>query len=183
MNLVVNAAKAIGCSMVNIGSEDLMAGKETLILGLIWQIVKLQLLRDISLEDSPFLVRLLSEGEEVTDLKDLPAEQLLLRWFNHHLEQAGSDRRVKNFGKDLQDSEAYSVLLHQLQPESCDEVTETDPRQRAAHVIANAKKMDVPAFIHPADICKPNAKVGMVLFLDACTLVIFFSLSLPCGCL
>ena len=76
MNLVVNEAKGIGCSMVKIGALDLMAGKETLILGLIWQIVKMQL------EDSPFLVRLLADGEELGDLQNLPPEQLLLRWFN-----------------------------------------------------------------------------------------------------
>ena len=87
------------------------------------------------------------------------AEQVLMRWFNNHLEAAGSDRRVANFGKDLQDSEAYSTLLHQLSPDKCDEVQETDPNDRAAHVIENAKKMGVPATITPKDINKPNSTV------------------------
>jgi plastin-1 len=33
---------------------------------------------------------------------------------NFQLERAGSDRRIKNFGKDLADSEVYSALLHQV---------------------------------------------------------------------
>lgn len=37
-NVVVNSAKAIGCSVVNIGSSDLIEGKEHLVLGLIWQV-------------------------------------------------------------------------------------------------------------------------------------------------
>ena len=41
----------------------------------------------------------------------LPPEKLLLRWFNHHLAEAGSPIRVSNFGSDLTDSEAYATLL------------------------------------------------------------------------
>jgi plastin-1 len=161
LNLVVNAAKAIGCVMTNIGSDDLMKGKEVLILGLIWQIVKLQLMGDISLAHCPFLMRLLQEGEELSDLQNLPAEQLLLRWFNYHLAEAGTDRRVKNFGKDLKDGEAYSILLHQLSPSKCDLCNESDPKAKAAHVIANAKKLGVPAFIHAGDIVAGNQKLNL----------------------
>ena len=38
--LVVNSANAIGCSVVNIGAEDLSKGKQHLILGLLWQIIR-----------------------------------------------------------------------------------------------------------------------------------------------
>jgi hypothetical protein len=95
----------------------------------------------------------------VAQIKNAEEEAALLKWFNEHLEAAGSDRRVTNFGPDLQDSEAYSTLLHQLQPDKCDEVKEDDPNDRAAHVIDNAKKMGVPATIQPKDINKPNPSV------------------------
>ena len=91
--------------------------------------------------------------------EEMANEDFLLKWFNHHLEEAGSPRRVANFGSDVQDSEAYSTLLHQLSPGKCDEVQETDPNDRAAHVIENAKKMGVPATITPKDINKPNSTV------------------------
>lgn len=41
--LAIQAAKEIGCSVVNIGAEDLSEGKQHLILGLLWQIIKVWL--------------------------------------------------------------------------------------------------------------------------------------------
>ena len=43
-NVCVNSAKGIGCSVVNIGSGDLIEGRPHLVLGLIWQIVRVSLL-------------------------------------------------------------------------------------------------------------------------------------------
>lgn len=40
MNVVINSCKAVGCSVVNIGAQDLMEGKEHLVLGLMWQIIR-----------------------------------------------------------------------------------------------------------------------------------------------
>merc|ERR1719424_2181296 len=113
-NLAINAARAIGCQVVNVGAADLIEGRPILILGLIWQIIKLQLTSNISLKDCPELVLLLEEGEELEDLLKLSAEDILLRWINYHLKNAGSARRVTNFGSDLKDSECYSILLNQI---------------------------------------------------------------------
>jgi len=38
------------------------------------------------------------------------------------MNKAGSSRRVKNFGTDLKDSEVYSTLLKELEPEQCSSV-------------------------------------------------------------
>lgn len=40
LTLAVNSAQAIGCNIVNIGPEDLQTGKPHLVLGLIWQIIR-----------------------------------------------------------------------------------------------------------------------------------------------
>jgi len=56
-------------------------------------------------------------GETLADLMALSPEEILLRWFNYHLEKAGSSRRVNNFTGDIKDSEAYTVLLNQIAPE------------------------------------------------------------------
>ena len=45
--LVVNSANAIGCSVVNIGAEDLSKGKQHLILGLLWQIIRVSSCRSV----------------------------------------------------------------------------------------------------------------------------------------
>ena len=57
----------------------------------------------INLVHNPELYRLLEAGESIEDLLKLPIEDILLRWFNYHLKQAGSARRVKNFSGDIKD--------------------------------------------------------------------------------
>ena len=51
--LVLNSAKSIGCNVVNIGGQDLIDGTEHLVLGLIWQIVKVNFKKNFF--DAPFL--------------------------------------------------------------------------------------------------------------------------------
>lgn len=46
--LAINSAQAIGCSLVNIGSGDLMEGKPHLVLGLLWQIIRVSLLLTVT---------------------------------------------------------------------------------------------------------------------------------------
>lgn len=92
-NIVVNSAKAIGCSVVNIGSQDIIEGKEYLILGLIWQIIKRGLLNKITIQQHPELYRLLEEDETLEEFLKLPPDVILLRWFNYHLKAAGWERR------------------------------------------------------------------------------------------
>lgn len=160
-NLAINAAKSIGCSVVNVGSQDLIEGQPVLILGIIWQIVRIELLSKISLTAHPELVRLLQEGETLEDLMKLPPDQILLRWVNYHLARSGSPKRITNFGSDVKDSEAYSTLLHQLAPDSCPIIRATDATERARGVIANAKNLDVDAFVAPADIVQGNSKLNL----------------------
>jgi plastin-1 len=92
-NIVITSAKAIGCSVVNIGSSDIASGSEHLILGLIWQIIRRGLLSQVDIKLHPELYRLCEEGETIDDLLRLTPDQLLLRWFNYHLKQAGWHRR------------------------------------------------------------------------------------------
>jgi len=40
LTLALISAQAIGCNIVNIGAEDLHAGKPHLVLGLLWQIIR-----------------------------------------------------------------------------------------------------------------------------------------------
>jgi len=163
LNLAINSAKAIGCSVVNIGASDIQKGTEHLILGLIWQIVRIGLLASISLSNHPELFRLLEPGETIEDLLKLSPEQILLRWFNFHLKAANHSKRVKNFGGDIKDSEAYTVLLHQLSPDRCDTsaLQLTDPTARATKVLDNAEKLDCKKFVKPADIVKGNPKLNL----------------------
>ena len=117
-NLAINAAKSIGCSLVNIGASNLMEGAKQphLVLGLAWQIIKKGLLSTISIKNHPSLFRLLADGETLADLTKLPPEQVLLRWVNFQLARAQPQDPpvIKNFGGNLKDSSVYDLLLHQV---------------------------------------------------------------------
>ncbi|KAL4139950.1 hypothetical protein PRNP1_015379 [Phytophthora ramorum] len=160
-NLCINAAKSIGCSVVNIGPDDLIVGKPILVLGLVWQIIKIQLTSTINLKNHPELMRLLLDGETLEAFMKLPPDQILLRWMNYHLKAAGHPKKVTNFSSDVQDATAYSVLLHHIAPQHCDLCNEAIPEERAAHVIQNARSLKVETFIKPRDITSGNPKLNM----------------------
>lgn len=92
-NIVIESAKGIGCSVVNIGAGDIIEVREHLILGLIWQVIRRGLLGKIDIKLHPELYRLLEDGETLEQFLRLPPEQILLRWFNYHLKNAGWHRR------------------------------------------------------------------------------------------
>jgi plastin-1 len=97
-----------------------MEQKFALVLGLLWQIVKMVLLKEVNLKAHPQLIRLLKDGEQLSDLLKLSPEDLLLRWFNYHLTNAGYEKKITNFSGDVQDGEKYTILLNQLNSQLCD---------------------------------------------------------------
>ncbi|KAK7481850.1 hypothetical protein BaRGS_00026876 [Batillaria attramentaria] len=143
LTLAVNSAGAIGCSVVNIGPEDLAEGKPHLVLGLLWQIIRIGLLSDINLAHHPGLVNLLQEGETIEDLIKLSPEQILLRW----------------------DSEAYTYLLHQIAPAGSGvDLTPLqvgDKTQRAEAMLVEADKIGCRSFVGPHDVVSGNQKLNL----------------------
>ena len=140
--MALNAAKAIGCQVVNIGSQDLIDGKSirsitnnshrgfecmcgmcvsfraielgnpVLVLGLLWQIIRIQLMGLISLKNVPELVLLLQEGESMASFMKLNPEVILMRWLNYHLRKANSKRVAKNFTTDLMVTKCSALLFY-----------------------------------------------------------------------
>lgn len=161
LNLALNAAKAIGCQIVNIGAQDMIEGRPILILGLLWQIIKIQLLSQISLKEHPELVLLLEAGEDLPAFMKLPPEEILMRWVNYHLTKANSSRRMTNFTNDIKDCEIYSILTHQLDASRCPAATQGDARVKAAQVIKNAEALGARVFIQPRDITDGNKKLNI----------------------
>ncbi|EAA58312.1 hypothetical protein AN5803.2 [Aspergillus nidulans FGSC A4] len=162
-NIVINSAKGIGCSVVNIGSGDIIEVREHLILGLIWQIIRRGLLGKIDIKLHPELYRLLEEDETLEQFLRLPPEQILLRWFNYHLKNAQWPRRVTNFSADVKDGENYTVLLSQLAPELCSRqpLQTRDLLQRAEEVLGNAEKLNCRKFLTPTSLVAGNPKLNL----------------------
>ena len=155
LNLAISAAKSIGLNVIGLNYDSIMDGKNyIMVLGLMWQVVKLVVLCNIQLKQHPELIRLLNPGEQLSDLLKLSPEQLLLRWFNYHLKAAGYDKKITNFSGDVKDSEKYTVLLHQLNKNLCDKsaLDEPDKKKRAKKVIENSKKLGAESYITPDDI-------------------------------
>lgn len=163
LNLAISAAKSIGCKLISIFPETFFDKRFHMILGMIWQLIRIFLVKSINIKHCPEIINLLEDEEELSDLQKLPAESILIRWFNFHLKRAGVDKRVKNLGKDLQNSEIYTLLLNQIDKKyGLANLDESDLNKRAETVIANATDMGVPKFIVPAHIVSGNQKLNII---------------------
>ncbi|XP_039622433.1 plastin-3 [Polypterus senegalus] len=171
LNLALNSASAIGCHVVNIGAFDLREGKPHLVLGLLWQIIKIGLFADIELSKNEALVALLRDGESLEDLMKLSPEELLLRWANFHLENAGS-HKINNFSSDIKDSRAYFHLLNQISPKGTKEnetridinmsgFNEKDDLKRAEFMLQQADRLGCRQFVTPTDVISGNPKLNL----------------------
>ncbi|XP_017297304.1 plastin-1 [Kryptolebias marmoratus] len=169
--LALNSASAIGCTVVSIDAHDLMAGKPHLVLGLLWQIIKVGLFADIEITRNEGLICLLLEGEELDHLMSLSPEELLLRWVNYHLRNAGTET-ISNFSADIRDSRAYFYLMEQIAPRDDDEfhlgvkidksgLSEWDLERRAELMLQEAARLDCRQFVSPHDVTTGNSKLNL----------------------
>jgi len=162
--LAINSAKAIGCRVVNISPAFIDEGRPHIVLGLVWQIIKIGLLSDINLKVHPELVRLLGEGESLADLLKMNPTDLLIRWVNYHLKEAGSNRRIKNLEGDIKDSEAYTLLLSQICPnKECtrNPLNVSNLEERAEKMLQEADKIGCRKFVRPKEVISGNAKLNL----------------------
>ncbi|KAM8732925.1 plastin-2-like [Acanthopagrus schlegelii] len=170
LNLALNSASAIGCQVVNIGAQDLKEGKPHLVLGLLWQIIKIGLFADIELSRNEAIAALLEEGESLEELMKLSPEELLLRWANFHLKKVGMS--ISNFSGDIKDSKAYFHLLEQIAPDGSKEdaprvevdmtgLYENDLMKRAECMLVQADRLGCRQFVTATDVVSGNAKLNM----------------------
>jgi len=167
LTLAINSAKAIGCVVIGIDSHTLNSsqGKKWLVLGLVWQLIKMYLFKQISITNVPGLINLLMEGEDIADLMKLSPEQLLVRWVNYQLEKAGSTRKIKNFNEDIKDSEIYTELIAQIAPKDAGVNTfalkKDDLTERAEMMLEQAEKIDSRAFVTARDVVRGQEKLNL----------------------
>lgn len=164
--LCLNSAKAIGCTVVNIGTQDFIEGRRHLVLGVISQIIKIQLLADLNLKKTPQLVELVDDSKDVEELMSLPPEKILLRWMNFQLKKAAYTKTVTNFSSDVKDAEAYAHLLNVLAPEHSNPSTLTvkNHLERAKLVLEHADRMGCKRYLTAKDIVEgsPNLNLAFV---------------------
>ncbi len=162
LKLALSASKSIGCQISNIFPDSFTNENRIHALGVLWQLIKLVILKEVNLKSHPQMIRLLREGEDLNNLLKCNPENLLLRWFNYHLNNAGYDKEIKNFTGDIKDSEKYLILLNQLNGKICDKsgLNETDTHKRADAVLKNSQLLGVESYITSKDICEGNQKLN-----------------------
>uniref|UniRef100_A0A0E0CMN0 Calponin-homology (CH) domain-containing protein n=1 Tax=Oryza meridionalis TaxID=40149 RepID=A0A0E0CMN0_9ORYZ len=163
--LCLNSAKAIGCTVVNIGTQDLIEARPHLVLGLLSQIIKIQLLADLNLKKTPQLAELVADdnSKEAEELVTLAPDKMLLKWMNFHLKKAGYKKTVTNFSTDVKDGEAYAYLLNTLAPElsSTTMIETSDPNERAKKVLETAEKLECTRYVTSKDIVEGSANLNL----------------------
>lgn len=174
LNLVINATRSLGVHVHNVGCGDINEVKNpSLVLGLLWQMVKMHLLSDINLKAHPELIRLLREGESMEDFLKLSAEEILKRWMNFHLAESGSSKRIDNFSGHVKDSEAYAIVMEQIAPANLKDqvvknkiLNKSGNAVRAAQSIEHAQVLGCKPFVKPKDIASGNPKLNLAFVAD-----------------
>lgn len=106
LRLVLKAAKNLGSiHLVNIGTEDILSGNKSIVLGLIWQLIRSWYIAGVN--NSPLDSFENKEKKEASP-KDLSAEGILIRWINDTI---NLEQPIMNLGADLADCKAYAILL------------------------------------------------------------------------
>lgn len=160
LSLCINSAKSIGC-IIDITAEDILDEKKQKIIDLLYQILKIIVLKKFSLQYFPQLLRLIEDKEEKEELLALGPEDFLIRWFNFHLKKARHPKEVTNFSDDVKDSEKYIILINQLE-RSCgtSALGEGDLVKRAGIVLNNAQRIGAEIYIVSEDISNADERLN-----------------------
>lgn len=144
--LAVSSAQAAGAVFgKDVTAANLQAGAPLSVCDFLWQVMRLQVLGQITMRGADAtLVQLAKEGETAAQLLSLDATDILLRWLNHTLHgaaaaaafDAGTEGlpQVTALGPPLVDGIVLAALVHVLAPEMCESV----PASRAAVAAAGA---------------------------------------------
>ncbi|KAK9793174.1 hypothetical protein WJX73_004352 [Symbiochloris irregularis] len=189
--LCLNAAMAMGCMLAHVAPADIVTGQERSIFDCAWQILRLGLLKDINVKQTPQLVLLRGPEEDPAKLMDAPPEPLLLRWLNYHLTRPQQHRHssaepdagtassgeasapapgwwgrepVTNFSRDLADGVAMMGLLHSLAPEvplTCSSCEDEQLDVRWRAVVAAAQQVCNTAMPAPHLLAAGNARMHL----------------------
>jgi len=107
--------------VVNLQPQFIIDKREHIVLGLIWQIIRVTYLllqihisNKLTLNQYPELILLKKPDEEDDIMKRLGYEEILIRWINYHIAKNGGEKKVVNLGKDLVDGNGYGHVLQNI---------------------------------------------------------------------
>lgn len=171
INQALTAAKGY-VKLVGINSQVFTHQNKGLVLATLTQMSRLIATGVIDLAHCEELYRLKFEDESIEDFNALKPEDILIRWVNHHLKEAGQERRIENLGKDIADSEAMTYVLSQLDKPPSNEteerlgrtnlnaLQEEDLSKRGEECVEQSKLIGVKEVVRGKDLHKGNQKVN-----------------------
>lgn len=136
VTIVLEAIKAQGIPLVNIGSPDIVDGDQKLILGLIWTIISRMSMSEV-MDDTLFSLR-----EE------------LLEWVQR-VTDSYENVSVKNFTTSWKDGLAFNALIHRFRPETMayEDLGPSDARFNMEQAFSIAEsKLEIPRLLDAEDI-------------------------------
>eukprot|EP01088_Endostelium_zonatum_P021143 TRINITY_DN815_c0_g1_i2.p1 TRINITY_DN815_c0_g1~~TRINITY_DN815_c0_g1_i2.p1 ORF type:complete len:353 (-),score=102.86 TRINITY_DN815_c0_g1_i2:116-1174(-) len=166
LNQVLSAVRQLGAKIVNIGAKDIVEKKVHIVLAFLWQTMREQLKRDVSIESHPEMAKYIEEKDGQSS-QDFGLERTLLSWFNSLLSKAntyeGEFEPVTNFEVDLMDSRGYTAVLNQIAPDLCKltPLDEEDLDKRAELMLNEAEKIDCRGYFTPEVISNGNGKLNV----------------------
>lgn len=143
-----------------------MEKREHIILGLMWQIIKIYISSKITLKRHPEII-LLKRPDEADDiLQKLNYEEILIRWANYHIQKHGGDKFIKNVGSDMVDGYAYGHILKSVAPSLPANYFDLSPEKRAEAVIDTCKQEGINSPINASGITSGNARLNTLLMAE-----------------
>lgn len=155
-NYALALGKTKGYSLIGIGGEDIYNGTTTLVLALVWQ-----MLRDYTLS---MLSKLAEEDGTIKDSQ-------IVDWVNQKLEEGSKPSRIKSF-KDpsICNSLAIIDLVDVLKPGSVDYSlvkegnADEDKELNAQYAITMTRKIGARTYALPEDIVEVKPKMVLTVF-------------------
>jgi hypothetical protein len=149
LNSALRFLRGEGIVLVNTGQEDISAGNQRIILGMIWTII---------------LRYQIQKGEGGRSPKDD-----LLQWVNNQIAPYDGVRECKNFTRDFQSGEVLNALCDSLENGTIDmgPVVGGNPMRNCAQALNTAdEKFDIPPILDPIDIVNVPDEHSMMTYVS-----------------
>lgn len=182
--LALNFLRAHGVRLVNIGPEDVVEGREKLILGLLWSIILHYQIALSGDDDSSSATSTSSTGGRTSTAtstttrsgsgsgnngssNENSAKMQLLRWVQTRIPQYA----VRNFTSDWQDGRALCALVNAVDATQCRGHAAMSPRDALANArtgIDAAAALGVPRIVEADELAGPGCDEHALMTYIAC---------------
>jgi len=152
-NYVVEIAKNMKFSMINVGGLDIVDGNKKLILAIIWQLMR------------KYTLNVLAGLAIHTGIAEI-SDDHIVKWANEKVSGAGKNSKMRSFkDSSLKNSIFLMELVWAIEPRAVNwELVHSgdtfeNNMSNAKYVISNARKVGACVFLTPEDIVEVKSKM------------------------